>query len=89
MKSHVTRDFQKCLFRLPYDVQCYAKVSFSLWQNPPHHPSLRFKRVHTSEPIYSTRVGRHDRTLGVKKGEHMIWFWIGSHDDYMKIIARL
>lgn len=55
----------------------------------PAHPSLRFKRVHTTKPIYSVRITRGWRALGVREGETMVWFWIGSHADYDLLISKL
>lgn len=40
-------------------------------------------------PIYSVRIALGWRAVGVKEGEHMIWFWIGSHAEYDKLIALL
>jgi hypothetical protein len=43
-------------------------------QNP-NHPGLRFKRVHSSDPVYSVRVGIGYRAVGVLEDDIMIWFW--------------
>jgi hypothetical protein len=29
------------------------------------------------------------RALGVKEGDEIIWFWIGSHADYDRLLSRL
>ncbi|MEJ7680003.1 MAG: hypothetical protein WKG06_19525 [Segetibacter sp.] len=50
---------------------------------------LHFKQVHHQQPIYSVRVGLSYRALGIKQEETMIWFWIGSHEDYNKLIVQL
>jgi mRNA-degrading endonuclease RelE of RelBE toxin-antitoxin system len=56
----------------------------------PHHPSLRFKRVHDSEPVYSARVGRSYRVVGlIEDGNVVVWFWIGPHDQYETLLASL
>jgi hypothetical protein len=34
-------------------------------------------------------VGLSHRALGIKEKETMIWFWIGSHEDYDKLISEL
>jgi hypothetical protein len=33
------------------------------------------------------RVGAHYRAIGVQSSEEMLWFWIGSHADYDKMIG--
>jgi hypothetical protein len=50
---------------------------------------LRFKKVHDDPPIYSARVGIAYRAAGVLDGDTVVWFWIGSHADYDKLLARL
>jgi hypothetical protein len=44
------------------------------------------KRVHEHNPIYSVRIGLHYRALGLKEDDTIIWFWIGSHAEYDKLI---
>jgi hypothetical protein len=50
------------------DVQKRARKNFRLWKNDPRHPSLQFKKVHPTEPIYSARVGRSYRALADVEG---------------------
>ena len=74
--------------KLSADVQDRAKAAYLLWRGNPQHASLRFKQVHAFRPIFSVRVDRNYRVLGVRKGKAMIWFWVGSHDEYLKAISR-
>jgi hypothetical protein len=87
MKSRTTRRFRKAYQQLPEEIRRRADKSYELFEQNPSHPSLRFKKVHPSEPIYSVRVSRDFRALGVLESETMIWFWIGSHRDYEKQIS--
>lgn len=89
MKSRVTRAFRESLLWLPEAVQRQAARAYSLWQTDPHHPSLQFKRVSPSEPIYSVRVGRGYSALGVMSGDDVLWFSIGSHAEYDALFRRL
>jgi len=52
----------------------------------PDHPSLRFKRVDDEEPIYSARVSDDYRVLGVLEKDTMIWYWIGNHAEYERLL---
>jgi len=54
----------------------------------PAHPSLAFKRVHATEPIYSVRVSRGYRALGLRERDLVTWFWIGSHADYERTLRQ-
>jgi hypothetical protein len=74
---------------LPPQVQAQARLAYQLFRQDPFHPSLRFKQVHASRPIYSARVGLAYRALAVRGGDDVIWFWIGSHADYDDLLGRL
>ena len=45
------------------------------------------KRVHASRPICSVRIAIGVRALGIRDGDTVIWFWIGSHSDYDGLIS--
>ena len=89
MTSHTTSRFLKALARLPGRVRQMAREAFKTWQRNPNDPSLRLKRVHEDPPVYSVRIGIHWRGLGVREGDEMTWFWIGSHSDYDKLISQM
>jgi len=38
--------------------------------------------------IFSARITAGYRTLGVREGDDMIWFWIGTHSEYDRLISR-
>jgi mRNA-degrading endonuclease RelE of RelBE toxin-antitoxin system len=52
----------------------------------PSHPGLNFKKVDEENNIYSARVGLGYRVLGQVDGSEIVWFWIGSHGDYDKVV---
>jgi hypothetical protein len=87
--SRTTKQFRKALQNLPPRIQRQAKKAYQLWQQDPHHQSLQFKRVHPVKPIYSVRVAIGWRAVGVRNGDDMIWYWIGSHAAYDKLISQL
>lgn len=89
MKSRTTRRFRKGFGELPRGIQEKARVTFKVWKTSPYHPSLRFKQVHSDEPIFSVRIGRGWRALGLREKDTVIWFWIGSHADYEKLVSRV
>ncbi|MGH6920798.1 MAG: hypothetical protein ACREJ0_24200 [Geminicoccaceae bacterium] len=62
--------------------------AFLRWRQDQGHPSLAFKRVHSSEPIYSVRVSLGYRALGLRERDLMTWFWIGSHTDYERKLHK-
>ena len=89
MISRTTEGFRKTFEQLPEQIPQQARAAYRLFRQDPAHPSLRFKQVHPSEPVYSARVGRSYRALAVLEGERLTWFWIGSHADYEDMLKRL
>ncbi len=72
---------------LPKETRKLAERNYKLWQKQPSHPSLRFKKVHESLPIFSFRVGLKYRTLGVETHDNKIaWFWVGSFEQYQDLL---
>ena len=69
--------------RLPESVQLAARRNFRLLKANPTQPSLHFKKV---GKFWSVRVGLDHRALAVKDGSDFIWFWIGKHDEYDRLI---
>ncbi len=88
MKSRRTASFRKAFAALPEPVRDQARAAYRHFRENPNHPSLRFKRVHPSEPVYSVRVGIGYRAVGTLDDDVMIWFWIGSHADYDDLLSR-
>lgn len=86
MISRITERFRKAFAELPADVQEQARQAYRLFIENPHHPGLHFKSIHPTRPIYSVRVGLNYRAVGVREGDEIIWFWIGSHAEYDKLI---
>ena len=89
MTSKTSARFRLAFGRLPARVQRRARAAYRMFQRDPSHPSLRFKAVHPSRPIYSVRIGLAYRALGVRDGEDIIWFWIGSHSDYDRLLEEM
>ena len=89
MKSKRTRRFRELFAELPGPVQRQASEAYRLFQANPSHPGLAFKQVSSHGPTYSVRIGLHYRALAIRKSEEVIWFWIGSHADYDKMLSHL
>ena len=89
MKSVTTSNFWKLYDALPKEMQQRADRAYKLWQLNPQAHSLNFKRVGKRQSIYSVRIGRGYRALGLLEDKIIIWFWIGSHDDYDRMLRHL
>ena len=76
--------FWQCLEALPAEVQEAAEKNYQLLQENPNHPSLHFKKVGR---FWSARVGLHNRVLAVEGPNGLVWFWIGEHSEYDRIVG--
>ena len=70
--------------RLPPEVRQLADKNFALLREDPHHPSLRLKKVGS---FWSARVGLRNRALARDRAEGLVWFWIGPHSEYDRLLA--
>ena len=89
MISRTTERFRAAFARVPRHVQRQARQQFRLFQENPSHPSLRLKVVHPTKLVHSARITIDYRALGVRDGEVMVWFWIGSHAQYDRLLSQL
>jgi hypothetical protein len=85
MKSLATAEFWRLYARLPQAQRRDARKAYRLWQRNPLHGLLHFKKA---GKVWSVRVGRGYRAIGLLKGDTMHWFWIGPHDEYERILRR-
>lgn len=79
-----TPQFWERFYALPEPTQRLDRKNFELLKANPSHPSLRFKKV---GQYWSVRVGLSHRVLAVEDGANFIWVWIGSHDEYDRLIG--
>jgi mRNA-degrading endonuclease RelE of RelBE toxin-antitoxin system len=89
VKSHTTQRFRDAYDKLPDPIRQQADKAYQLFRQNPQHPSLRFKQVHPERAIYSVRISSQYRALAVADGDDIIWFWIGSHADYDRLLTAL
>jgi hypothetical protein len=78
--------FRRLFFDLRLDVQRDAKRAYRLFQSNPVHPGLQFKKLEGEEDIYSVRIGLDYRALAVMKKDRVLWYWIGNHSEYDRLV---
>ena len=81
-----TSRFWDCFDNLPHPIRTLAEGNFVLLKKNLQHPSLHFKRVGN---FWSVRIGLNYRALAIKDGPDFIWVWIGTHDEYERMIAGI
>ena len=89
MISRTTEKFWKAFEQLPRRIQEQAREAYDLWQTDPYHPNLQFKIINKQKQVYSVRIGIGWRALGVRDDNTIIWFWIGSHSEYDRLILKM
>ena len=87
MKHRASQRFWQLYGNLPKEVRKRADKNFEILKSDPQHPSLHFKKVDVDRKIWSVRISLQYRALGVEKPDGILWFWIGSHTDYDKIVG--
>jgi mRNA-degrading endonuclease RelE of RelBE toxin-antitoxin system len=86
-KSRRSKQFRALLEALPVDAQRQAYEAYQLFKENPRHGSLQFKLIGSKKSsIYSARVGDHYRVIGKLIGDTVYWEWIGSHEEYNKLV---
>lgn len=83
VKHFASPQFWTLYHQLPPEIRELADKNYELLKADPKHPSLHFKKI---GGLWSVRVGAHFRALGLDKPEGVVWFWIGSHADYDKLL---
>jgi len=77
-------DFWFHFRQLPPEIRDLADKNFELLKQNLRHPSLRLKKVGV---FYSARVGLHYRALAKERSEGLVWFWIGHHSEYDRLLG--
>ncbi len=88
MKSRASTRFWKRYMQLPAPIQRLARRNYKLWTEDPQHPSLGFHELRGGKGRFSVRVGDHYRALGERTPEGIEWVWIGSHEEYNRLLRR-
>jgi len=65
-------------------VRKLADTSYELLKADLSHPSLHFKKIGKYRAV---RIGLHYRALAVEVADGLLWFWIGSHSEYDKLLG--
>lgn len=86
MNHRATPRFWDRYRRLPVEVQRLADGCYALLRQDSRHPSPHLKKVGR---LWSVRVGLHHRALTVEDGADLVWFWIGTHAEYDRLLGNI
>ncbi len=83
MRHFTSPSFWDRYERLPSSIRALADKSYELLKANPKHPSLHLKKVGR---YWSARVGTKHRAVAIEIEEGLLWFWVGTHAEYDKLI---
>jgi mRNA-degrading endonuclease RelE of RelBE toxin-antitoxin system len=89
VKSRTTSQFRKAFSELPEQIQVQTRQAYRQFKQDPNHPILRFKKIHQELPIYSARISKSYRAVRQLDEDTVVWFGVGSHVDYDKLLCQL
>jgi hypothetical protein len=87
--SRTSSHFREDLARLPAAVRKQARTAYAQFRSDPNHPSLHFKKLPPHDDIWSVRITANYRAVGRWRGNTILWFFIGSHADYERLLDQM
>jgi hypothetical protein len=82
-KHKTLPSFWHCYRRAPEEIQRRADKQYELLAENPSHPSVQLKPVGA---FWSARVTEDYRALAFREGNSLIWFWLGPHSEYDRLL---
>ena len=89
MTGSTTEKFNGLFATLPLRVRKRVQWCLLIWASDPSHPSLFLKKPFGNKSFWSMRITKGYRAIGYLKGDKMFWFWVGSHDNYERMLSQL
>jgi hypothetical protein len=83
LKHQTAASFWALYSELSPNARRLADKQFRILEANSTHPSLHFKRV---GKYWSARVDQDHRAVALKVETGFMWFWIGTHADYERLI---
>jgi hypothetical protein len=84
LKHFASPEFWVRYRALPGEIRRLADQAFRHLERDPQYPSLHLKKVGR---FWSARVGAGYRVLAVEGADGLVWFWIGTHAEYDRLIG--
>jgi hypothetical protein len=88
MISRTVAGFWQLYRKLPRKIRNAARVAHRQFRTDPAHPSLHFHRLATAPQLWSVRITRDYRAVGLVQGSTITWFWIGDHKAFDRDFPR-
>ena len=88
MNSQTVPRFWQLYRKLPQKIRQAARVAYRQFLVNPTHPSLHFHRLAVDARLWSVRITRDYRAVGLVQGTTITWFWIGDHKRFDQTFPR-
>ena len=88
-----TREFRELFDRLPASVQELARRAFAAFVDNPAHPGLRHHALRDNSKgshlpgSFSVSISMKYRAVYAGRGNVNLWYWVGTHADYDRLIG--
>jgi hypothetical protein len=94
VKHYTSSDFWALYWALPVEIRELAEKNYQLLKENPRHRSLQLKRV---EELWSVRVGKHYRAIGIDAPGGIQWIGLAAmlsatscnRSDPLSVSARI
>lgn len=87
MISRTRPSFWRAYERLSESNRRAARRAYALFKENPEQPSLRFKKLGGYEQVWSVRGNEQYRAIGERKGDTIVWVWVGTHNEFDKLFG--
>ena len=87
MKSRARPSFWRAYDSLDLRAREAARRAYRLFLADPSNPSLRFKKLGGYEHIWSVRISEQYRAVGERRGDTIVWVWVGTHNEFDKLFS--
>ena len=84
MSHRASKRFWRNFNELSPELQQLARDNYELLKSNPQHPSLHFKHL---GKYWSVRIGLSHRAVGYNVPQGILWFWIGTHEEYNRLFT--
>ena len=85
MKSETTPSYWRAYSRLSEEHRNAARRAYRVFADDPNTPDLHFKKLAGHDSVWSVRVNEQYRAVGKRSGDTIVWFWIGTHNEFDKL----
>jgi plasmid maintenance system killer protein len=87
VNSRTRPSFWRAYERLSESNRASARRAYALFAKNSEHPSLRFKKLGGYDNVWSVRINEQYRAVGERKGDTIIWAWVGTHNEFDKLFG--